>query len=215
MGKAIEKAETTPRTLRSSATDEALLLRYREQGDSAAFDELVHRYERELFGYLKHYLGDASLAEDLFQATFLQLHRKCHQYQKGRRVRPWLYSIATHLAIDAMRKAGRMRAVSLDAPSSDKSTNSEAGTLLDILESDTPGPLLQAEEHERNQRIREAVDQLPEDFRIVAVLVFFLGMKYSEVAEILEIPLGTVKSRVHAALVKLHTTWMRTHSEQD
>src|SRR4029453_1322817 len=86
-------------------SDEELLAGYRI-GYTAAFTELVHRYERELYNYLRRYLGDATLAEDVFQNTFLQLHVKLDLYDKGRLVRPWLYTIATHQAIDALRKAG-------------------------------------------------------------------------------------------------------------
>src|SRR6476620_11183319 len=82
-------------------TDEELLARVRLAEDRAAFTELVHRYERELFSYLRRYLGDAEMAEDAFQATFLQVHLKSHQFEEGRKVRPWLYTIATHQPIDA------------------------------------------------------------------------------------------------------------------
>src|SRR6266550_5427950 len=85
-----------------------------QAGETPAFGALVRRYERELYGYLRRYLGDGSLAEDVFQNTFLQLHLKSGQYQPGHPVRPWLYTIATHQAIDAMRRNGRHQAVSLD-----------------------------------------------------------------------------------------------------
>src|SRR3954449_8018322 len=95
-------------------SDEALLSRYREEGRTDDFDELVHRYENELYRYLARYTGDASLAEDVFQNTFLQVHLKRGLYEEGRPVRPWLYSIATHQAVDALRKAGRHPTISLD-----------------------------------------------------------------------------------------------------
>src|SRR5439155_27373982 len=104
----------------ASLSDEELVDHYRA-GVGRAFTELVHRYERELYNYLRRYLGDATLAEDVFQNTFLQFHLKLDLYEKGRLVRPWLYTIATHQAIDALRKAGRHHAVSIDArtPSQD------------------------------------------------------------------------------------------------
>ena len=73
-------------------TDEELLLAYRDTERRDLFEELVRRYERELFSYLRRYVGDADMAADVFQATFLQLHLKCHQFQDGRRLRPWLYT---------------------------------------------------------------------------------------------------------------------------
>src|ERR1700759_4768112 len=113
-------------------SDEVLLTRYREQGRTEDFDELVHRYQNELYRYLARYLGDASLAEDVFQNTFLQVHLKRGLYEDGRPVRPWLYSIATHQAVDALRKVGRHPTVSLDQrPSS--AGESDSGGLIDLL----------------------------------------------------------------------------------
>src|SRR5687767_10588782 len=87
----------------TACSDEDLLGRARH-GDSQAFAALVKRYERELYGYLRRYVGDATLADDVFQNTFLQVYLKREQYEAGRPVRPWLYTIATHQAIDALRR---------------------------------------------------------------------------------------------------------------
>ena len=88
-------------------SDEELLLAYRDQGERRAFEELVHRYESELYSYLRSYLGDAQMAEDAFQTTFLQVHLKCSQFDPDRKVRPWLYTVATNQAIDAQRRNRR------------------------------------------------------------------------------------------------------------
>lgn len=192
-------AERIPRT-----SDEDLLLRYRETKDKAAFSELVHRYERELYGYLRRYLRDAHLAQDIFQATFIQVHQKADLFEEGRRFRPWLYSMATHLAIDVMRKRGRRAAVSLERR---RPGEGDGGAPLDVLESETPGPLAELEDEEQRERVRNAVDRLPEHLRDVVMLVYFQGLKYSETADALDVPLGTVKSRIHAALAKLNTIW--------
>ena len=98
----------------SQLSDEELMSRYREEGQAAIFSELVHRYERELYRYLARYLGDPTPAEDVFQNTFLQVHLKRGLFENGRPFRPWLYAIATHQAVDALRKAGRHPTVSLD-----------------------------------------------------------------------------------------------------
>jgi RNA polymerase sigma-70 factor, ECF subfamily len=185
-------------------SDEELLARYRA-GYTAAFTELVRRYERELYNYLRRYLGDAVLAEDVFQNTFLQLHLKLDLYEKGRLVRPWLYTIATHQAIDAMRKVGRHQAVSLDAraPSQDDSSNS----FVDLLEGSETDPLEGLQAIERQQWVRDALDHLPIYLRSVVVMAYYQGLKYREIAEVLDIPVGTVKSRLHAAVAKLATAW--------
>ena len=98
----------------SAWSDEKLLLEYRDHGNRPAFEELVRRYEKELYGYLRHCLGDAQMAEDVFQQTFLQVHLKCGQFECERKLRPWLYAVATNQAIDFQRRSGRHRMVSLD-----------------------------------------------------------------------------------------------------
>jgi RNA polymerase sigma-70 factor (ECF subfamily) len=193
----------------TACSDEDLLNRFC-RGQTDAFGVLVRRYERELYGYLRRYLGDASLAEDVFQNTFLQLYLKSGQYEAGRPVRPWLYTIATHQAIDALRRNGRHQAVSLEQGGD--TGNGELGGLLEMLESRVPGPLDQALGAEVRERVRASVDRLPEFLRQVLILAYYQGMKYREIADILEIPVGTVKSRLHAALVKLQELWSQSPS---
>lgn len=195
----------------SSATDEDLLVRYRDRRDIEAFETLVHRYEKPLYAYLLRYLHSASLADEVLQATFLRLHQKRHVFVKERRVRPWLYNIATHLAIDALRSEGRRHAASLDAMHI--ADDQDAGALLNLLESTSASPLEQLEVGERSQWVRKAVANLPNQLRVVLWLIYFQGFKFHEAAEALGLPLGTVKSRVHKALLLLSAAWRRNHRE--
>ncbi len=183
-------------------SDEDLLSRYRDQGHAADFDELVHRYQRELYRYLVRYTGDSALADDVFQNTFLQVHLKKGLYENGRPVRPWLYSIATHQAVDALRKVGRHPAVSLDQRA-DSGGDSEAGSLVNLLVSDVPGPLAELQEEERKRWVQKSIAKLPDALRETLILAYYQDLKYREIAETLKIPVGTVKSRLHAALAKL------------
>jgi RNA polymerase sigma-70 factor (ECF subfamily) len=189
----------------SSDSDEKLMARFC-QGHKEAFGILLRRYERELYGYLRRYVGDSDLAEDVFQNTFLQLYVKSGQYEIGRPVRPWLYTIATHQAIDALRRNGRHQALSLDQNQKEL-PDGEVRSLLELLETRGPGPLDQAQSEERRERVRTGVDRLPDFLRQVVILAYYQGLKYREIAEILDIPVGTVKSRLHAALVKLQEAW--------
>ena len=193
----------------SPLSDEELLARYRK-GNGQAFTVLVHRYERELYNYLRRYLGDATLAEDVFQNTFLQLHLKLDLYEPGRLVRPWLYTIATNQAIDALRKAARQRAVSLDARAPNLDEASQA--FVDLIHGTSEDPLEALELEERRQWVREALDRLPAYLGAVVVLAYYQGLKYREIAEILDIPVGTVKSRLHAAVAKLAEAWKAAQS---
>jgi RNA polymerase sigma-70 factor, ECF subfamily len=193
-----------PETL-SACSDEDLLVRFC-RGETEAFGELVRRYERELYGYLRRYLGDATMAEDVFQNTFLQVYVKSGQYEAGRPVRPWLYTIATNQAIDALRRNGRHQLLSLDQQR-EELAEGELSSLVETLEGAGPGPLDAAQAQERRQKIRASVERLPEFLRQVLLLAYYQGLKYREIADILGIPVGTVKSRLHAALVKLQETW--------
>jgi RNA polymerase sigma-70 factor (ECF subfamily) len=195
-------AETNPRVTWS---DEKLLLEYRQHGDRPAFEELVRRYEKELYGYLRHYLGDAEMAEDVFQQTFLQVHLKCDQFEADRKLRPWLYAVATNQAIDFQRRNGRHHMASLDRRISSE-REGESGLFVELFDGPGLGPAEQSSSLEQGEAVRAAVEALPEQTRQVVMLVYFQGLKYREAADVLSIPVGTVKSRLHAAIQKLGET---------
>ena len=198
----------------SECSDEELLSQFC-LGKTEAFGVLVRRYERELYGYLQRYLGDRDLADDVYQNTFLQLYTKIGTYEPGRPVRPWLYTIATHQAIDALRRNGRHQAVSLEMVREESSGQGDLNGLVHLLESQEPGPFEQLAEQEQRVKVRASVEKLPEPYRQVLLLAYYQGLKYREIADILEIPVGTVKSRLHAALLKLQAVWTQSPSYQD
>ncbi|MEM9412773.1 MAG: sigma-70 family RNA polymerase sigma factor [Planctomycetota bacterium] len=189
----------------SPVTDEELLLEYRETGNRELYAQLVYRYERELFSYLRRYLGNAEMAEDVFQTAFLQVHLKCDQFEAGRRFRPWLYTIATNAAIDSRRRNKRHIAVSLDTPREQESE--DVGRLVNLLESGDVDPADSIVRDEASKLVRRTLDQLPESMHAVIQLVYYQGMKYREAADVLDIPVGTVKSRLHSAIAKLTDVW--------
>jgi len=185
----------------TTATDESLIMRACGQDGAAAFESLVHRYEHSLFGYLRRYLGSAEMAEDVFQATFLQVYLKRMSFEEGRRFRPWLYTIATHQAIDAQRRNRRHRMVSLDLRTKG---DTEGVAIGDLIAGDNRIAIDTLLTMEARAWVRSAVEQLPEAMRAVLTLVYDKGLKYSEVATRLGIPVGTVKSRVSTAIHRLH-----------
>ncbi len=187
----------------AETSDETLLSRYRDEGRPEDFNELVRRYERELYRHLARYLRDASLADDVFQNTFLQVHLKRKLYEDGRPVRPWLYAIATHQAVDSLRKLGRHPTLSLDQRGDSQGGETDAGSLINLLISDTPGPLAQLTGEERSRWVRDSVAKLPDLLRETLVMAYYQDLKYREIADALDIPVGTVKSRLHAAIAKL------------
>jgi RNA polymerase sigma-70 factor (ECF subfamily) len=190
-------------------TDEELLLEYRLTGSSELFETLVKRYERELYNYLRRYLNNQVLAEDAFQATFMQVHLKSHLFDEQRKVRPWLYTVATNQAIDIQRRNRRHKLVSLDRPN--RVQHDELGSLIDVLSSREDEPTNGLEQGERKEWVRQAVAALPEQLRSAVRLVYFRGLKYREAADELDVPVGTVKSRLHSAVKRLGEAWQQSH----
>jgi len=205
----VRQRETTTGNDEQTLSDEWLLAKYRETGNRELFEQLVRRYERELFNYLRRYLGDAEMAEDVFQATFLQVHLKCDQFEVGRRFRPWLYTVATNQAIDARRRNRRHQMVSLDRDGGGNGDGDEVGRLVNLLTSNDEDPFDRMDALERQRSVQETLDELPEHMHAVVQLVYYNGMKYREAADVLSIPVGTVKSRLHAAIAKLAQSWKR------
>jgi RNA polymerase sigma-70 factor (ECF subfamily) len=193
-------------------SDEDLLTRLRN-GERDLFGQLVRRYQRELYAYLVRYTGDAQLAEDVFQNTFLQVHLKVQQYEPGRPVRPWLYRIATNQAIDLLRSVNRHQAVSLEQTQSP--TGDSVVSLLELIPETEDGPFEAIQLEEMRNLVRLAIRQLPEMLRGVVLLAYFQELKYSEIADILEIPVGTVKSRLHNALNRLHQIWVESQTPEE
>lgn len=213
--KTARKEETHRKATRQPVdgpADEQLLLDYRVSGDQELLSELIRRYERELYSYLRRFLGDASLAEDAFQNTFMQVHTKSHLFDGKRRFRPWLYTIATNQAIDLQRRNKRHQLASLDRPQ--KSAHAEVGTLMNLLESDDLSPADKFDLRERMDWMRNAVAALPDQLAAAIGLVYFRGMKYREAAEELAVPVGTVKSRLHSAVQQLGDAWEQTHGRR-
>lgn len=162
-------------------TDEQLMARI-VSGDSGALRPLVERYQEPLHGYLFRMLdGDSGIAEDCVQETFLRLI-KPRKYDDGQSFKPWVYRIATNVAIDQIRKRKPM-------------------WLRESFEaaSELRGPEAVVERAEATVAIRTALKQLPEDSRTVLMLRFYGDLSLQEIADALEIPLGTVKSRLFTA----------------
>jgi RNA polymerase sigma-70 factor (ECF subfamily) len=201
----IGRDAVAPSSPYADRSDEELLALFR-QGTREAFGALVRRFEGELYGYLRRYLGDRDLADDVFQNTFLQLYTKLHQFEAGRPVKPWLYAIATNQAIDALRRQGRHPTVRLQAETDD-GNEADLPHLLGLLECRGPGPLEQLQGDERKQVIRAGVESLPDFLKQVVILAYYQGLKYKDIADIMGIPVGTVKSRLHTALCRLHEAW--------
>jgi len=186
--------------------DETLLAKYRE-GDRKSFAQLVERYQRELFHFLVRFLGDRAAAEDIFQETFLQVHQSADQFDLTRRFRPWLFTIAANKARDLMRSNARRPTNPLQASIGGGSDEGEGGTFIDLMEAAEPLPGEAMEREELQRLVQATVEGMPEHLREILLLSYFHQFPYKEISDILVIPLGTVKSRLHAAVAYFADRW--------
>jgi RNA polymerase sigma-70 factor, ECF subfamily len=194
-------------------TDEDLLAAYRK-GDRAAFSRLVDSYQRELFHFLIRFVGDRAAAEDIFQESFLQVHQSAAQFDPQRRFRPWLFTIAANKARDYLRAQSRRPANQLQAAITP--SNDDSGEFIDLLKSDEISPSEPMEKRELQELVQKTVMEMPANFREILLLSYFHQFPYKQIGEILDIPLGTVKSRLHAAVAFFADRWrMLNHGEFD
>jgi RNA polymerase sigma-70 factor (ECF subfamily) len=195
--------ESQPHTL-EDLSDEQLLGRHRG-GDEKAIEVLIERYRLELYHFLARFLGDRAAADDVFQEAFIQVHISAGTFDTSRRFKPWLFTIAANKARDLLRKNKRQKTASLSAMV-DK--NQDGGrAFIDLLEADLPLPGEKAQQKETGEIVRNVVASLPEHLREVLLLAYFNKMAYRDIAENLGIPLGTVKSRLHAAVGTFAELW--------
>lgn len=179
-----------------SDSDTLLMERIRD-GDQEAVVDLVGRFQNELVGFFYHLCWDQLVAEELVQDVFVNVYRSRARYQPTAKVRTFLYRIAHNLWIDHMRR--QKHHLSLDAELGERSLR-----LSDVLKAPSLGdPDAAARDETIRQRIQEGLDGLPEGQREVFVLANNHGMKYQEISEVLGIPEGTVKSRMHNAVRSL------------
>ncbi len=196
-------------------TDEELLVAYAE-GEQRAFGELLRRYQQELFAFLARFVADKTAAEDLFQETFIQVHRNAKSFDPGRKFRPWLFTIAANKARDHLRATGRRGAASLDQVAGG-SEHGEGGTaFIDLMDSGFVPPPVELMAAEEVARVQRVLAEMPAHYREVLVMSYFHQFAYKEMAEMLHIPLGTVKSRLHAAIGAFARAFRdETRSDQD
>ena len=185
-------------------SDAELLTRY-TAGDEAAFREIVNRYKNSLYAFLRQFLNRHDLVEDVFQETFLQLYASRNSFDTSRPLRPWLFTIAANKAKDALRKWQRTSAVPIGtmADSQDLSFDD----MLNTVTSDRTMPYEELQKDETAQRVRQIITDMPENLREILILAYFQGFSYKQMAQILSIPIGTVKSRLHTAVGRFAKEW--------
>jgi RNA polymerase sigma-70 factor (ECF subfamily) len=167
-------------------TTDGELIQQAADGDQSAFEELYQRYARPVFGLALRRLGDRGRAEDAVQETFASIWRSAGSYKPERGPgAPWLYAVARNAIVDRARARTDLPTEVPDEPAQEL------------------GPDGRAEQAWVSWRVHAALGELPEREREVVALAYWSGLSQSEVAEFLGIPLGTVKTRTRAALMRL------------
>lgn len=175
-------------------TDSELINSFIE-GDEGAFKELVSKFKNPITGYIHAMIGDYERAVDLAQETFLRVYKNAEKYKNTYQFSTWIYRIAMNLAIDEIRWRKRQSGLF--------STRSRAGSQDGNRELDIPDTSLSPVEalvkKERTKIIAEAINALPEKYRLAFVLKEVQDLPYEQIAEVLKCSCGTVKSRLHRA----------------
>ncbi len=178
-------------------TDQELLQEY-QNGKAASFELLVRRHSGELYQFVLRFTGNSVTAEDVVQEAFLQVHNSVAAFDPTRRFKPWLFTIAANKARDHLRKITRRREVPFEA----YVDKEEAGQrFIDLLSGQDVLPHEDIILEEKQLLVRSLIEAMPTKFSEVLILAYYHRFAYKEIAEIIGIPLGTVKSRLHAAIV--------------
>jgi RNA polymerase sigma-70 factor (ECF subfamily) len=194
----------------ATPSDEVLFDRYRS-GETEHFRTLIGRHHDELLAFLYRLVGDRQAAEDVFQEAWVQVHLSADTFDRERSFRPWLFTIAANKGRDYLRKKGRRQTVDLSAPV--RNDGSGSATFVDLLEIDIPAPDAAMQDSERDAMVQRAIDSMSPQLREILLLAYFQRLSYAQIAEDLQIPLGTVKSRLHAAVASFAQRFKQVSKE--
>ena len=185
-------------------SDAELFARY-AAGEEAAFRIIVNRYKNGLYVFLRRFLNRQDLIDDVFQETFLQLFTSRESFDTSRPLRPWLFTIAANKAKDALRKRQRTAAIPIGTIADSEEMSFD--DVLNTLTSDSTRPYEKLEKGETAARVRQVIANMPENLREILILAYFNKFSYKQMARILSIPIGTVKSRLHTAVGRFAGEW--------
>jgi RNA polymerase sigma-70 factor (ECF subfamily) len=171
------------------------------EGRLNAFEVLVNRYQGLIFKFLFHFMGHRGDAEDIAQETFLQLYRKLDRFDPAQSMKSWLLTMARHLAISHHRR---------QTPSP-----IDPAIISDLVRDVVSGPEAEVLQRDDIRIVQEALHQLPDEFREVLVMRYLMDFSLQKVAEVLNIPEGTAKSRVFHARQQLRDALISRQNRQD
>jgi RNA polymerase sigma-70 factor (ECF subfamily) len=203
----VERTSLNPTDL-AALSDQDLMARLKgasREERAAGFEVIVRRYKNAIVTFLYRFVGDYRTAEDLAQEAFLRVFRKLDEYNQTAKFSTWLYTIASNLAKDEFKRRVRHPAGSLDWQ-----TGAGADTTRNVptaMESEAPAPEDGMQREEVRAQVQEALKRLKEDDREILILKDVQGLAYEEIADILGLPMGTVKSRISRARLAFKEAW--------
>ena len=188
-------------------TDIQLINRFLE-GDRSCFNTLVWRWEKTIYNFVFRYLGKKELAKDITQNTFIRVYKSIHKLRDTQRFSSWIYQIAANLCKDEIKKMANRDFLSIDLIQE----NSENGHLMpeELVQSGQQRPDAEFNQKQIGNIIQKALQQLPDEQRLVIIMKEYQGLKFREIAEALGEPLNTVKSRMYyglSGLKKIFEKW--------
>ena len=175
-------------------TDEQLIKKFQD-GDVGAYNQIVFRYKDSLLNFIYRFLNDLDRSEDLVQDTLLKLYTHKDSYKEIAKFSTWLYTIAANLARTELRKIKRRKTFSVTELSHDDREF--------IIKSTDAGPGEENFSQNFEKNVQRALAELPDDFKTIIILRDIQELSYDEISKIVEVPLGTVKSRINRGRVKL------------
>ncbi len=170
-------------------------------GKEAAYRELVRRYERPVFSLIYRMVRDRALAEDLSQETFVKVLNALESYRPEYKFSSWVFKIANNAAIDQLRRR-EVDTLSLDGAPDARTADEVEATALQAADRQE-SPLAELESRELGSQIERAVGRLRPEYRTAILLRHVEGRSYEEIAEVMDLPLGTVKTYIHRARLEL------------
>jgi RNA polymerase sigma-70 factor (ECF subfamily) len=183
--------------------EDALLVEQARGGDMGAFSRLVTKYQDRLVNTCWRISGNLDDAQDLAQEAFLHALEKLDTFKHKAGFYTWLFRIAVNLSISHRRKSARAVKLSLHGPDGQWRGDHQAARLVNRVSNEPSDPPARLSQREMGRLVAEGVEELDDDHRAVVVLRDVEGFNYEQIGEILELPIGTVKSRLHRARMEL------------
>lgn len=178
--------------------DDRMLIDRCKEGEIAAFDELIRRYEKRVFSFAYRISGNHDDASDVTQEAFIRVFNSIKTFRGDANFTTWIYQIVKNVYLDSRKKAKSHRLTSLD-----EYIDLDENSVTRQIEDEGPSPIEVVEQKEREMIVQRAINSLPDYQRIIVTLYHMQHQSYEEIADILRLPIGTVKSRLNRARLAL------------